>query len=523
MVLPLFLLLVGTLCAQDAGSHEVADVLIVGGMVHDGHGKPGRKTDVALRGDRVIAVGDLVGDGWTGKRRIDAAGKIVCPGFIDLHNHSDWVILRKGLRENTSYITQGCTTIVTGNCGSGQIDVASYLGRLAKKGAGTNVAHLLPQGSIRGRAMGGSYRRAPTDVELERMRALVRKGMEDGAFGMTTGLIYTPGSFAKTDEIVELAKVMAKMGGIYASHIRGEGDHLIPAVKEAIEIGERAGCPVHISQFKASTPPNWGKVKQSSALVEAARARGVRVTCDQYPYRASSTSLAALVIPTWARAGKHQDLVDRLEDKIAGARIRRAIRQAFQDRGGYDQILIAQYRKNPAWNGLTVAAAAKVAGMDPVELVCEMHKAGSVSAVAFSMCEADVEYVMRKPYVATASDGGSKRKDATRPHPRSYGTFPRKIGYYAIEKQVLPLEQAIRSASGLPADILGLDDRGYLEPGQAADVVVFDPETFRDRATFVDPHQLSLGVEWVFVNGVVAIEAGHRTGALAGRPLRKKR
>ena len=419
-------------------------------------------------------------------------------------------------------MTQGCTTVVTGNCGAGNIDVDVFFGRLAKHKAGTNVAHLLPQGSIRSRAMGGSVNRKPTTEELARMRKIVDAGMRHGAFGMTTGLIYTPGSFATTDEIVELAKVVAQHRGLYASHIRGEGDHLLPAVAEAIEIGRRAGTPVHISHFKASTPPNWGKVKQSCAMVEKARAAGQRVTCDQYPYRASSTSLAALVMPTWAREGKNSDLVARLDDKVTGAKIRAAIRKAFEERGGYDQILIAQYRKNPEWNGLTVEAAAKKAGKDPVELVCEMQRSGRVSAVAFSMCDEDVEYIMTKAYVATASDGSSKVKNATRPHPRSYGTFPRKIGHYAIERGVVTLEHAIRSSTGLPADILGLSARGYLRPGYHADLVVFDPKRFRDKATFVDPHQLSVGAVHVFVNGVAAISDGKPSGALPGRPLRRQ-
>lgn len=502
-----------------AGVPDSFDVVILGGVLHDGSGADGRRADVGLRGDRVAAIGDL--SGHPTQMCIDARGKIVCPGFIDLHNHSDQSILQDGLRENLCYLTQGCTTIVTGNCGGGQMRLDSYFGRLGKKGAGTNTAHLLPQGSIRRWAMGGSFDRAPTDEELARMKELVAKGMRAGAFGMTTGLIYTPGSFASTDEIAELAKVVGEHGGIYASHIRSEGDRLIPAVEEAIEIGRRAGCSVHISHFKASMPPNWGKVRQSCAVVERARAAGMRVTCDQYPYRASSTSLAALVMPTWAREGGNDDLLRRIADPEDGKRIKEAIRLAFEKRGGFDQILIARYRGNPAWNGLTVEAAARQAEMDPVELVCHMQKTGRVSAVAFSMCEEDVVYVMQRPYVATASDGSSKRPDKSRPHPRSYGTFPRKIGRFAIERRIVTLPRAIRSASGLPADVLGLEDRGYLRVGAFADVVVFDPGRLRDKATFSDPHQYSVGVEWVFVNGVPAIRAGVPTGALAGRPLRK--
>jgi N-acyl-D-aspartate/D-glutamate deacylase len=347
--------------------------------------------------------------------------------------------------------------------------------------------------------------------------------MEAGAFGMSTGLIYTPGAYAETGEIAALAKVVAKHGGIYASHIRNEGDRLLAAVEEAIAIGEAAGCPVHLSHFKASKPPNWGKVKQSCALVEAARARGMRVTCDQYPYRASSTSLAALTIPTWAREGSNKDLVKRFDDAGTGPKIRMAISRNLEQRGGADQILIAHYKKNTKWNGLNLMEAAASARQAPVDLIVGIQRNGGCSAVAFSMCDEDVDYIMRKPYVATASDGSSKMKGPTRPHPRSYGTFPRKIGVYAIERKVIGLRHAIRSSTGLPADVLGLEDRGYLRKGAFADVVVFDPRRFRDKATFVDPHQHSEGALWVFVNGIAAIADGKPTGKLGGRVVRHRK
>jgi N-acyl-D-aspartate/D-glutamate deacylase len=353
------------------------------------------------------------------------------------------------------------------------------------------------------------------------MRALAEQGMAAGAFGMSTGLIYTPGAYAKIGEIAEIAKVVAQYGGLYASHIRSEGAGLLDAVAEAIEIGQRAGCAVHLSHFKASKPPNWGKVKQSCAMVEKARAAGRSVTCDQYPYRASSTSLAALTIPTWAREGSNKQLIKRIDAADTGARIRKAIAKSLKQRGGADQILIAHFRKNPKWNGMNLQDAAAAAGVDPVDLVVQIQRGGGCSAVAFSMCDADVEYIMRKPYVATASDGSSKMAGPTRPHPRSYGTFSRKIGHYAIEKKVIPLLQAIRSSSGLPADILGIDDRGYLRTGTYADVVVFDPARIRDRATFVDPHQHSVGVLWVLVNGKVAVANEKPTGSMNGRVVRR--
>lgn len=505
--------------ADDAG-REHADVLIVGGKLFDGTGAAAQRVDLAVRGERIVAIGAL--DAWTAEHRIDASGQVVCPGFIDLHSHSDSSILVGRTRNNRSYLTQGCSTIVTGNCGGGKIDVGRYFGRLASRGAGTNVAHLLPHGSIRRRAMGASVDRAPTSEERARMRKLFDKGMREGAFGMSTGLIYAPGSFAKTEELVDCATVVAGYGGIYVSHIRGEDSRLLGAVDEAIQIGERAGCPTHISHFKASVPRNWGKVRDAAARIEEARARGLRVSADQYPYVASSTSLAALVIPSKERAGTNADLVRRLRDPEHGKRIRGEIRDAFARRGGYDKVLIASYREDASWNGLSVAEAAQRAELDPVELVCRMQRSGRVGAVAFSMCDEDVEFVMKLPWVATASDGSSQVPSPVRPHPRSYGTFPRKVGRYAIEKRVLSLAAAIRSATSLPADILGLPHRGRLRVGAFADVLVFDPAEFRDHATFVEPHRYSTGVRYLLVNGRFAMRDGEVTGVLAGRPLRKK-
>tara|TARA_R110002096_G_scaffold233962_2_gene424095 strand:+ start:1153 stop:2751 length:1599 start_codon:yes stop_codon:yes gene_type:complete len=512
-------------CQQEQGEPQVPaptydyDVLILDGTVYSGADEPPAVTDVGIRGDRIVALGEL--QDASSAQRIDATGLIVCPGFIDLHNHGDKQVFSKRLRQNTCYLTQGCTLIVTGNCGSGALDVKRFFERLDKQGCGVNVAHLIPQGTLREKSMGGSFRRPPTDEELDKMRDLAEQGMAAGAFGMSTGLIYTPGAYADIAEISEVAMVVAKYGGLYASHIRSEGSGLLKAVAEAIEIGERAGCAVHLSHFKASQPPNWGKVAESCALVEKARAAGRTVTCDQYPYRASSTSLAALTIPTWAREGSNKDLIQRFEQPDTGDRIRAAIAKSLEQRGGADQILIAHFAKNPKWNGMNLKDAAVAAGVDPVALVEQIQRGGGCSAVAFSMCDEDVEFIMRKPYVATASDGSSKMAGPTRPHPRSYGTFSRKIGHYAIEKKVVPLLQAIRSSSGLPADILGIADRGYLRTGTYADVVVFDPAKIRDRATFVDPHQHSAGVLWVLVNGQVAVANEKPTGSMSGRVVRR--
>ncbi len=494
------------------------DFLILGATIHDGSGKPGKVGDLAIKQDKIVAMGNLSGKSAT--TVIQAKGMILSPGFIDLHNHGDSPILLKGLNENLSYVTQGCTTIITGNCGGGKVDVAPFFRKLEKQGVGVNVVHLIPAGSLRQRGMGADVNRPPSADEMQRMRDLAAKAMREGAFGMSTGLIYTPGVFATTDEIIEIAKVVGQHGGIYASHIRGEGDHLLEAVAEAIYIGKMGKLPVHISHFKASTPPNWGKVKHSSAMVEEARKNGRRVTADQYPYRASSTSLGALVMPAWVRAGTNAEVRARLLDQKLLPKIRTKIAQSYEDRGGADKILIARYRKNEAWNGLTVAQVSKLAGKSPVEVSIEIQREGGASAVAFSMSDEDVAYVMKKPWVATASDGSSKRKDSSRPHPRSYGTFSRKIGRFALREKVISVEQAIRSSSGLPADILGLEKRGYLRVGAYADVALLDPADFLDKATFTDPHQFSTGLLWLWVNGEPTIQESQPTHALAGRPIR---
>jgi len=494
------------------------DYLILGARIYDGSGKPGHVEDLAIKGDKIAEMGSLAGE--SAKKVIQAQGRILCPGFIDLHNHGDRPCLLKGLNENLCYVTQGCTTIVTGNCGGGHVDVAPYFRRLERQGVGVNVIHLIPAGSLRKRAMGADVDRAPSEKELQRMRDLADKAMREGAFGMSTGLIYTPGCFATTDEIIEVAKVVGQHGGLYASHIRGEGDHLLEAISEAIYIGKIAKLPVHISHFKASTPPNWGKVRHSAAMVEEARKNGRKVTADQYPYRASSTSLGALVMPAWVRAGTDAEVRARLEDPGLLPRIKTRIAEIYKDRGGADKILIARYRKNEEWNGLTIAQISERTGKTPVDVSVEIQREGGASAVAFSMSEKDVRYVMKKPWVATASDGSSKRKDGSHPHPRSYGTFSRKIGRYALREKVIPVEQAIRSSSGLPADILGLEHRGYLRVGDYADVVLLDPDTFLDKATFADPHQYSTGVLWLWVNGQPTIREGKPTHALAGRPIR---
>ena len=493
-----------------------ADVVLEGGEIHDGTGRPGVIGDVAIRGGQIVAVGTFRAKSveW----RLDCRGLVVMPGAIDLHNHSDRQVVDAKTRACINYLMQGCTTMVTGNCGSGPVDVGEYYSKINQAGAGANVVHLLPQGSLR-REVVGTDRRAATTEELQEMVRLAEKAMADGAWGMSTGLIYVPGTYADTDELVALARVVARHNGIYASHIRNENVRLLKAVDEAMEIGRRARLPVHVSHFKSSGRESWGLVRRAAERIAAARKAGQVVTADQYPYVASSTSLDATVIPTWARAGGRKELIRRLDDKEIGRKIRTAIAENLSRKDNGRVLKIARYSPRSDWVGKSVAEIAEGEKLTTVEVAVQVARNGGAAIVNFSMSEEDVRHIMQVRWVATASDGRAYLPGADRPHPRSYGTFARKLGHYAIREKVLGLPAAVRSMTGLPAEILGLKDRGVLRVGTVADIAVFDPKAIRDAATFEDPHQYSEGFRYVFVNGRPAVFRGKPTGALAGRAV----
>ena len=519
--LPVLLLAWLVLARRPTAAHADpvdADWLLTGATVIDGTGKPGVRADVALRGQKIVAVGTF--ERGSIAQELDCRGLVIAPGFIDLHNHSDSQVVDPQTRANINFLMQGCTTIVTGNCGSGPVDAAEYYRKIDEAGCGTHVAHLLPQGSLREQVVGLAQRGA-TDEELRQMRDLARRAMEAGAWGMSTGLIYVPSSYATTAEIASIAEVVGESGGLYASHIRGEGLQLLASVQEALDIGAQAGCPVHVSHFKASGQEAWGLVQRAAELIEQARQQGRKVTADQYPYIASSTSLEATLLPNWARAGGSQEMLARLDDAEAGPRVREAIGQALQNTDGGGRIRLARYSKQPRWAGKSLSELAAERQTGPLEIALEILRGGGAAVVNFGMREEDVRFVMALPWVATASDGRAYLPGADRPHPRSYGTFPRKIGHYAQRERVLTLEQAIRSATSLPASILGLTDRGELAPQRVADLVVFDPEHFIDQATYEDPHAYAGGVRHVFVAGEPAVWKGSPTGALRGRALRR--
>jgi N-acyl-D-amino-acid deacylase len=488
-------------------------IAIINGRLIDGSGKPGIEADVLIAGDRIRAVGRIEEKEARASEVIDATGLTVTPGFIDIHAHADFALLQNGLAPHK--INQGVTTEIIGNCGTGPTPaneqvkqyfdtflkfmfgpietegwstVADYLNVLERQGIAINTAYYVPHGIVRMYVM-GMESRDPTAEELEQMKGLVRSGMRDGAIGISTGLIYPPGSFSKTDELVEFARVAGELGGLYATHIRDEADNLPASIAEAIEIGERAGVAVQIAHHKAVGKRNWGRVSESIRLIEEARDRGVDVTADQYPYTASSTILAAILN----------------EEGL----------------GDPSDVLIASTKYDHSLEGKTLAEVIEQSGKTAEDAVYDLmeREEGAVTVVAFGMSEDDIKTVMKHPTTFIGSDG--IEIETGKPHPRVYGTFPRVLGKYVREEKVLPLEEAISKMTSLPARKLGLKERGLIAEGMLADITIFDAERIRDRATYRDPHNFPEGIHHVIVNGEFAVRDGKQTDARPGRVMRK--
>ena len=492
-----------------------ADVLITGGTVYDGSGRPGRVADVALRGDRIVFVGDAREAGWRATRTIDAKGLIVAPGFIDPHTHTAGDLSAAARRGNVPYLMQGVTTVATNNDGGGATDVGQLLAKWDSAGIGTNALVYVPQGSVRGKVLGMSDR-APTSAELTQMEQMVDRGMREGAFGMSTGLYYAPGSYATTEEVIALAKVAAAHGGIYDTHQRDESSYtigLIGSVQEVLRIGREAKIPVHFSHIKALGTDVWGLADSVIALITAAQKEGIVVTADQYPYDASGTSLGASLLPRWAEAGGRDSLLHRIADPATHERLVAEMRENLRRRGGAASLLITS-KAQTNLHGKRLDAIAAERGLEPVEAALEIIRTvGDQGVASFNMNGKDIETFMKAPFVTTGSDGSDG-------HPRKYGTFPRKIRDYVLDKLVLTMARAIQASSAQTAHDLGIVQRGVLEPGWFADVIVFDPATIRDESTYTEPEKLAVGMRWVFVNGTVAVEQGRATGAMAGKALR---
>ena len=520
------------------------DLVVAGGTVHDGTGAPPRRADVGIQADRIASIGDLAAASRT--RALDATGRIVAPGFIDIHSHSDESVLVEPRLLSTLH--QGVTTVVAGNCGSSTapaIGLAAdevdrrlerfgiertwtsfdeYLTEVERRGCAINFCSLLGHGRLRQSVIGGE-RRPPSSGELAAMRALLASSLEEGAIGLASGLIYPPSSYAQTPELVALAEVVSRYDGLYASHIRNEGARLVEAVQEGIAVGRRSGARVQLSHHKAAGRQNWGKVRTTLALIAAARDEGVDVAADQYPYTASSTGLG-VVVPDWVHEGGTDALLARLRDPGVRQRIRDADTETERR---WDAIVIARAHRQPALVGRTVAEIAAERGQEPLDVACDLlvEEEAAVAVVIHSMREDDVQLVMRAPFVSVGSDSSAVATDGPlaegQPHPRAYGCFPRVLGRYVRELGVLGLEEAIRKMTALTASRLCLRERGEVREGWFADLVVFDPVAVADAATFERPHHYAIGIDAVVVNGSVALERGRVEERLHGRVLRRGR
>ncbi|MEP7117241.1 MAG: D-aminoacylase [Acidobacteriota bacterium] len=508
--------------AQPRAAQETFDLLVRGGTVVDGTGAPGRVADVGIRRGQIAAVGMLAGA--TATTVIDATGQIVAPGFIDVHTHADDLAEHPAAEH---FARMGVTTVIAGNCGGSPVDVKAAFTKIRATGAAINFASFVGHNSVREAVM-GTARRAPTAAELAKMEALVAAAMADGAVGFSTGLQYVPGTYAAKDEIVALAKVAAKSGGVYASHMRNEGTEIESAVAEALAIGEEAHIAVEISHLKIDAPSRWGASAKALAMIDAARARGMVVLADQYLYDAASSNLG-IRFPSWALEGGQPAIVKRLDDAATWANIKAEMGKLIRERGleNYSFARIANYPADPTLNGLTIPEVAqKLKGGRDLDRQFEtmrlMLRAGGASMVYQFMAEDDITRILRHPMVAIASDSGLNVMGRGVPHPRGYGNTVRVLGRYVRELHVISLEEAVRKMTSLPADQFGFADRGRIATGTAADLVIFDAATVSDKATYDNPHQYPEGLNYVLVNGVTVVDRGAQTSARPGRILTRQ-
>lgn len=510
--------------AFSCATPTVYDFVILNGMVYDGNGGEPVLLDIGILNGKIAVTGDL--KKAKAKHVIDLNGLAVSPGFVDLHAHLDPILK---LPECESMLRQGVTTALGGPDGGGPWPFGSYLDTLEQVGVGMNVAYLVGHNQIRENIM-GLENRAPTDIELEAMRSQVRQAMEEGAFGISTGLKYLPGTFSKVDEVIALSKVAGEMGGIYTSHLREEGLGLLAGVGEAIQIARDANIPVVLTHHKVVGKPMWGKSTVTLAMVDSARTAGLDVMIDQYPYDASYTSISIL-IPSWSLAGGTEDFKNRVANKVLRDSIKAGIVfNILNDRGGGDlaNIQFAKVAWNKELEGKSIADWATMKKMEltfenGAELIMEAQLNGGASCIFHAMNDADVKRIMQHPQTMIASDGRLVAPGMGHPHPRWYGTFPRVLGHYTRDEKTLPLPVAIKKMTSMPADRLGLKDRGRIVEGNWADIVIFNPETIRDNDTFTDPHQYPSGIEFVFVNGMMAVDQGVFVDKRAGTVLRKKK
>ncbi|MBI3945530.1 MAG: D-aminoacylase [Armatimonadetes bacterium] len=516
--------------------------IIAGGALFDGTGAPGQVADVAIDGDVIVAVGDLSA---MEAPRLDARGLFVAPGFVDLHTHTDATVLLNP--SMSSSIRQGVTTELTGNCGM-QVglslngppfslerrlsrddagfewsSLAEFVACIERQGIAGNLAALVGHGTLRKRVMGWDPN--PPDGEaMAQMRRLLCQALEEGAFGFSTGLEYSPGRFATPAELAALAREVAAVDGVYATHLRNEAEGLLEAVEEAIGVARESGVALQLSHHKAEGRRNWGRVERTLARIEEARAAGMDVACDVYPYAAFMTGLGVRTLPAWVQGGSADELAERLRDPDTRTRVLADMQGLDLDWG---RLQIAVARKDRSLQGRSLAEIARERGLTPQEAVIDVlaGEGGMVAGISFEIAEEDVRAVMRFPHASIISDSGARAANGPlaedRVHPRGFGTFPRALGRYVREERVLTWEAAIHKMTSLPAARIGLRRRGLVRPGAYADLVVFDPETVSDRATFADPIRYPEGIRHVFVNGVGVVRDGEETGARPGRVIRR--
>jgi len=496
------------------------DILIRHGLVVDGTGNPGYHADVAVKDGRIAAIGKLDG---TATEEIDATGLVIAPGFIDVHTHADDVA---DFPAAENFLRMGVTSIIVGNCGSSDLDIGKLFRDLETKKVALNVATLIGHNSVRAKAMGGSFDRAPTPAEREKMQAIVRQAMRDGAVGLSTGLIYRPGTFSSADEIVELAKVIAPFNGIYTSHMRHEDYRIDSALNEVFRVAREAKVRAEVSHIKLGGERAWGQAARVLDRVDQARAEGLDITLDQYVYTASSTSMSQL-IPDWAFDGGRKKFSAVIADPAQKAKLVAEMEQQIRNRGAtnFAYAVIAHYDHDPSLDGLSIVAASKkLRGSeslaDQIETILEIEQNGGSSGVFHGMNEADLKVFMQYPNTMFASDSGIREFGKGVPHPRGYGNNARVLGRYVREQKVLRLEDAIRKMTSLPANTFQFSGRGELHPGWVADITIFDPARVNSPATFTDPHHYAEGVPYVLVNGVTVIKNSRETSARPGQALR---
>ena len=490
------------------------DLLILHGKLVDGSGGKPRTADVGIRGDRIVFIGNARKANVMAARTIDATGLVVAPGFIDPHTHTLGDLSDQNRKSNEAYLMQGVTTVVTGNDGGSVLNIGETLSKWDEQGIGTNAVLLAGHGTIRGHVLGPTDAQ-PNAAQLEEMKALVARAMDEGAFGLSTGLYYAPGSYSKTEEVIELSKVAAAKGGIYDTHMRDESSYsigLLGSIKETIRIGREAKIPVHISHIKALGPEVWGQSKQAIELIKKARAEGIEASACQYPYDASGTTLEASLVPRWAEVGGRAELLKRIDD--SRSRLLAEMEENLKRRGGAESLLITDAR-DPQLVGKKLSEIAKAQNKSPVEAALELIRLRDLAVASFNMNEKDIQRFMKQSFITTCSDGSTG-------HPRKYGTFPRKLREYVYKQKLISLPFAVRNSSALTAEMFRIPERGLIREGYFADVIVFDEKTVADRATYEQPELLSVGMKFVIVNGRVAVENGAYTGALAGRALRKQ-